>query len=134
MSDFALSLEISQSTHPITIWDDNLLLLVDDQRFPWMMIVPMIPKAREWTDLNLGQQHQALLHINKAYDLMNKFFKPEKINLGILGNIVPQLHIHIVGRHQKDVAWPGPVWGFGSPQPYHPNQKEELIMELRKKA
>ena len=129
-----MPLEISQSTHPITTWDGSALLLMNDQRFPWFMIVPMIPKAREWTDLNLAQQHQALIHINKAYDLMNRFFKPEKINLGILGNIVPQLHIHIVGRHQKDVAWPGPVWGFGSPEPYDHEEKEALIMQLRKVA
>ena len=77
--------------------------LMDDTRFPWLLLVPRVDGAAEWIDLDGGQQRLLLAEPGV-----------EKVNIGALGNIVRQLHVHIVGRHAGDAAWPGPVWGSGT--------------------
>jgi diadenosine tetraphosphate (Ap4A) HIT family hydrolase len=73
--------------------------LMNDARYRWLLLVPRVGGAVEWLDLDGGQQRLLLAEINQV---------------GALGNIVRQLHIHLVARHEGDAAWPGPVWGHGS--------------------
>jgi len=95
------------------------LRLMDDARFPWLVLVPRVPDAVEWIDLDGGAQRLLLAEINQAGRLLQANFAPiDKLNIGALGNIVRQLHIHIVGRRESDAAWPRPVWGSGAAQPY----------------
>ena len=95
------------------------LRLMDDARFPWLVLVPRVPDAVEWIDLEGGAQRLLLAEINQAGRLLQAHFAPiEKLNIGALGNIVRQLHIHIVGRRESDAAWPGPVWGVGTRSRY----------------
>ena len=88
--------------------------LMDDARFPWLLLVPRVDGAVEWIDLDGGQQRLLLAELNQASQLLRAEPGVEKVNIGALGNIVRQLHVHIVGRHAGDAAWPGPVWGSGA--------------------
>ncbi len=88
--------------------------LMDDTRFPWLLLVPRVDGAAEWIDLDGGQQRLLLAELNQASQLLRAEPGVEKVNIGALGNIVRQLHVHIVGRHAGDAAWPGPVWGSGT--------------------
>lgn len=88
--------------------------LMDDTRFPWLLLVPRVPGAAEWIDLDGGQQRLLLAELDQLSRLLRGEPGVEKINIGALGNIVRQLHVHVVGRHAGDPAWPGPVWGSGT--------------------
>ena len=87
--------------------------LMDDARFPWLLLVPRVPAACVWIDLVGGQQRLLLAEINQISQLLRVEPGVAKLNIGALGNIVRQLHVHLVGRHPDDPAWPGPVWGSG---------------------
>ena len=88
--------------------------LMDDARFPWLLLVPRVAGASEWIDLDGGQQRLLLAEINQLSQLLRAEPGVAKLNIGALGNIVRQLHVHLVGRHPGDPAWPGPVWGSGA--------------------
>lgn len=97
------------------------LRLMDDARFPWLLLVPRVPGATEWIDLDGASQRLLLAEINQAGALLRQHFAPiDKLNIGALGNIVRQLHVHVVGRREGDAAWPGPVWGAGARRSYGP--------------
>ena len=88
--------------------------LMDDTRFPWLLLVPRVAGATEWIDLDGNQQRLLLAEINQVSKLLRGEPGVWKLNIGALGNIVRQLHVHLVGRHEGDAAWPGPVWGSGA--------------------
>ncbi|MBS3960062.1 MAG: HIT family protein [Xanthomonadaceae bacterium] len=95
------------------------LRLVDDARFPWLVLVPRVAGAVEWIDLDGAAQRLLLAEINQAGVLLRQHFAPvDKLNIGALGNVVRQLHVHVVGRREGDAAWPGPAWGAGLRRPY----------------
>ena len=88
--------------------------LMNDARFPWLLLVPRVADASEWIDLDGNQQRLLLAEINQVSKLLCAEPGVQKLNIGALGNIVRQLHVHLVGRHEGDAAWPGPVWGSGT--------------------
>jgi diadenosine tetraphosphate (Ap4A) HIT family hydrolase len=90
--------------------------LIDDSRFPWLVLVPRVQGASEWIDLDGAQQRLLLAEINQLSHLLRAEPGVTKLNIGALGNIVRQLHVHLLGRHEGDPAWPGPVWGSGPAQ------------------
>lgn len=92
--------------------------LMNDARYPWLVLVPRVADVSEWLDLDGGQQRLLLAEINQAGALIRAEPGVQKLNIGALGNIVRQLHVHLVGRHEGDAAWPGPVWGHGTAQRY----------------
>ena len=97
--------------------------LQTDSRFPWVILIPRRPGARELEHLSAADRTRLMEEIILAGAAVRAIGaaigKPvEKLNVGALGNITPQLHIHVIGRRPDDAAWPGPVWGFGEAQPY----------------
>ena len=90
--------------------------LIDDTRFPWLLLVPRVAGAIEWIDLDGAQQRLLLAEIHRVGSLLRGEAAVEKLNIGALGNIVRQLHVHLIGRREGDAAWPGPVWGCGAMQ------------------
>lgn len=94
------------------------LLLMNDSRFPWLVLVPRRNGAREMIDLDQADQVQLFNEMQTVLKAVSIAFKPDKLNLGAIGNLVPQLHVHIIARFEKDAAWPSPVWGFGNSEPY----------------
>ena len=101
--------------------------LMDDTRFPWLLLVPRVADASEWLELDGAQQRLLLAEINRAGNLIRALPAVEKLNIGALGNIVRQLHVHLVGRHAGDAAWPGPVWGSGSALRHTPETLEMRV-------
>lgn len=92
--------------------------LIDDQRFPWLVLIPRQPNLSQWTDIPLPMQHDILNEIARVNAALHTRYVPDRLNHGVIGNLVPQLHIHCVARFTHDAAWPGVVWGFGQRRPY----------------
>lgn len=121
MNTAPLKLDPRLAADSVFIADGPLsqLRLMDDARFPWLLLVPRVPGAVEWVDLDGASQRLLLAEINQASALLRQHFAPiDKLNIGALGNIVRQLHVHVVGRREGDAAWPGPVWGAGPRRSY----------------
>jgi diadenosine tetraphosphate (Ap4A) HIT family hydrolase len=107
------------------------LRLVDDSRFPWLVLVPRLPDAVEWLDLDGSAQRLLLAEINLAGQLLRALGPVHKLNIGALGNVVRQLHVHVVARQEGDAAWPGPVWGSGPALRHQEAERLALVARLR---
>ena len=114
MTDFVLDPRLAADTAFIADGPLSQVRLMDDTRFPWLVLVPRVNGVSEWLELDGGQQRLLLAEINQAGQLIRAQPGVEKLNIGALGNIVRQLHVHLTGRHEGDPAWPGPVWGHGA--------------------
>ena len=103
------------------------VLLMNDARYPWIILVPERPDLVEMHDLN--DDDYALLsgEIREASKRMATFFGAHKMNVAALGNMVPQLHVHVIARQPDDAAWPAPVWGQGDAVPYKQDAAEERL-------
>jgi diadenosine tetraphosphate (Ap4A) HIT family hydrolase len=102
----------------VTDWPLCRVLLMNDQRFPWLVLVPRCTGATELYDLAEKDRVAAVEEVARAAHVLRHAMAADKINIGALGNLVPQLHLHVVARRTRDAAWPAPVWGFASPIPY----------------
>jgi diadenosine tetraphosphate (Ap4A) HIT family hydrolase len=116
VSDFELDPRLAADSAFVADGPLSQVRLMDDQRFPWLVLVPRVAAASEWIDLDGAQQRLLLAEINQVSRLLQQEPGVGKLNIGALGNIVRQLHIHLVARHEGDPAWPGPVWGSGPAQ------------------
>ena len=128
---FSLDPRLEQDT--IFILDGPLsrIGLMKDARFPWLIVVPRKTQAREWLDLNATEQALLQTEINAcAIALQEKFPDGEKLNIAALGNVVSQLHVHVILRNQHDAAWPNPVWGFGQRTLYTADAMKDLASHL----
>ncbi len=106
--------------------------LIDDCRWPWLLLIPMRDGLCEIFDLD-GQEQQLLAaETSHASAVLKRITGSEKINTGALGNTVQQLHVHIIARQQDDAKWPGQVWGFGSAEPYDKEKASTLIKQLQR--
>lgn len=106
------------------------LLLMNNSNFKWLVLVPEIKNAIEFTDLEFSKQINILNEVNIVAKILQNKFKPTKINIATLGNVVRQLHIHIIARFENDIAFPKPVWGFESKK-YQPKEAQYLIEEIK---
>src|SRR4249919_3291194 len=121
---FDLDGRLEADTHFIADGPLSQLRLIDDTRFPWLVLLPRLPGATEWLDVDGDAQRLLLAGINLAGRLLRAPGACDKINIGALGNIVRQLHVHVVARIDGDAAWPGPVWGAGATVPYDPSERD----------
>ena len=106
-------------------------LLMEDARYPWLILVPRRAGLSEITDLEPEARARLMEEMALAAAAVAALPGVEKINVGALGNVVRQLHVHVVGRRLGDAAWPGPVWGAGVPAPYEAAALEALRLTLR---
>ncbi|MGS1078679.1 HIT domain-containing protein [Pseudoxanthomonas beigongshangi] len=118
MSGFVLDSRLAADSVFIADGPLSQVRLMNDRRYPWLLLVPRVADVSEWLDLDGGQQRLLLAEINQAGALIRAVPTVQKLNIGALGNIVRQLHVHLIGRHEGDAAWPGPVWGQGAAEPY----------------
>lgn len=107
------------------------VLLRDDARFDWLILVPPRPALREMHDLPDADQAVLMREISLCARTVQALSGCEKINVGALGNIVSQLHVHVIGRHASDEAWPGPVWGVGERKAHDPQDLEACARAYR---
>jgi diadenosine tetraphosphate (Ap4A) HIT family hydrolase len=107
-----------------------------DARYPWIVLIPRVEGARELEDLSPEQRLQLMDEIVFASAAVRAVGQATgvpvgKLNVGQLGNVTPQLHLHVVGRRPGDPAWPGPVWGHGTAQPYAADVLERAAAAAR---
>ena len=130
-AQFELDPRLAADTAFVADWRLCRVLLMDDARFAWLILVPRRVHAVELDDLTSADQAILLSEINRAMDSLRAVSPCDKLNVGALGNIVRQLHVHVVARREDDAAWPGPVWGHAPAQPYGHAQQDALIAEIR---
>lgn len=106
------------------------VLLIRDRTYPWLILVPEREGLRDLDDLSEADRTQAMNEIDRVSKAMKAIFQPYKINVAALGNVVEQLHIHVVARFKEDPAWPAPVWGAHPPQDYEDAQRAALIERI----
>ena len=129
--DWHLHPQLADDTHPVASWPLSELRLMDDANHPWLILVPRVVEAVELVDLSPQQQAELLREIGVASRLLQSVFKPHKLNIAALGNLVPQLHVHVIARYQEDIAWPRPVWGMAAAKPYTEETLVRRIESLR---
>jgi diadenosine tetraphosphate (Ap4A) HIT family hydrolase len=118
MTDFALHEWLAADTVEITRWPLSLVLLMNDRNWPWLILVPCRPAIREIHELTEADQRALMTEIVRASRTLTQVVQPDKLNVAALGNVVPQLHVHVVARFSNDPAWPKPVWGALPPDRY----------------
>lgn len=128
---FQLDPRLAADTQVIGELTLSRLLLMDDARYPWLILVPRIVGARELIDLDSTDRHSLLTELTEVGRALEALVRPDKLNIAALGNVVPQLHVHLVARYVDDPAWPEPVWGRGMRVGYAPDARERRLTELR---
>jgi diadenosine tetraphosphate (Ap4A) HIT family hydrolase len=108
------------------------VLLMNDARWPWLVLVPRRQGLVELTDLEASDRAALVEEVAKAAGFLKAHAKADKINVGALGNVVRQLHVHVVARTVGDRGWPGPVWGIGGATAYELEEAHEFIGEARR--
>jgi len=102
-----------------------------DATYPWLVLSPMLHGLRDFHDVP-AEHHAALMgEITRASRALQQVYKPDKINVAALGNVTPQLHIHVIARFASDPAWAKPVWGIVPAKPYTPAALGETIAKIR---
>lgn len=131
MAAFHLHPRLEADTAFVADWPLSRVLLMKDARFPWLILVPRRADATELFDLAALDRAILIEEVARASQGLKRVTGAAKINLGALGNVVPQLHIHVVARSQRDAAWPGPVWGAGNAADYDKGGLHALVERLR---
>nr|WP_232925513.1 HIT domain-containing protein [Pseudomonas veronii] len=129
---FALDQRLQQDT--LTIGDFPLcrLLLSNDSNYPWFILVPRINGISEVFQLSVIDQQKLWNETTTLAQLLSEGFGADKMNIGALGNVVSQLHVHVIVRKRDDMAWPAPVWGKHPARPYTEEQVAAIRARLRK--
>lgn len=109
----------------------SLLLLMNDSQYPWTILVPRVEQVKEVIDLSTEQQQQLWCESAWLSRALQQQYRPDKLNIAALGNMVPQLHIHHIARFKHDVAWPQPVWGKYPPVPYTDSEASKQIEAIK---
>ena len=118
MSDFQLDERLHKDSVLLFTFDLCELRLMNDRRWPWLLLVPQRPGISEIFELDLYDQNMLALEVNLVGAALKKATGAEKINIAAIGNIVRQLHVHVIARTSGDANWPGPVGGHATPEPY----------------
>jgi diadenosine tetraphosphate (Ap4A) HIT family hydrolase len=106
-------------------------LLMNDANYPWLVLVPRRAGAVEIIDLDEEQQVQLMSEITLLARVLKDVIGCHKLNIAAIGNVVPQLHVHLVARRRDDAAWPRPVWGAVAARAYQPAERDQLVAAIR---
>jgi diadenosine tetraphosphate (Ap4A) HIT family hydrolase len=128
---FDLDPRLANDTAWLRDWPLCKVLLMNDRRYSWIVLVPRRSGVCEPFDLKRADQAQLWREVMHAGEILKAAAPCTKVNIGTLGNIVRQLHIHIVARNEGDFAWPGPVWGQGAPERFELAALESRIAAFR---
>lgn len=128
---FVMDHRLADSSFPLAEWDLCHIRLKNDKSWHWLYLVPALEGIREIYDLTAADQVLLVSEIARAAKAINDLFAPDKINTAALGNMVPQLHVHIFGRYNNDPAWPKPVWAVDVPEiPYSDAEAEAKVKQF----
>lgn len=128
---FQLHERLAADTHKLGESRLCNVLLMNDNTWPWVILVPRVSGIREIYELPIVQQQRLLFESSALSEGMMELFRGDKMNVAALGNMVPQLHLHHIVRYQGDPAWPGPVWGKQPPVPYTDDQLVNVKAKLQ---
>lgn len=131
MAAFSLDPRLANDTLDLGRLGICRVLLMKDARYPWLILVPERAGLSELIELTPADETSVWQTIRLVSEALKEVSTPLKLNIGALGNVVRQLHIHIVARNEGDEAWPGPVWGKGTAVPYEYTKRDTLIAALR---
>jgi diadenosine tetraphosphate (Ap4A) HIT family hydrolase len=109
------------------------VLVIQDANYPWLLLVPRRPDIVEVLDLDEVEQAQLMTETTRVARALREITKCDKLNIAALGNVVPQLHVHVIARRKTDAAWPRPVWGVVPPVNHDPEELKQFISAIRKK-
>jgi diadenosine tetraphosphate (Ap4A) HIT family hydrolase len=132
-ADWSLHPQLQKDT--IDIGDLPLcrVLVIKDANYPWLLLVPRRPETVEIIDLDEVGQAQLMTEISRVARALKEITKCDKLNIAALGNVVPQLHVHVIARRSSDAAWPRPVWGVAPPLAHDAEEVQHFISALRRK-
>lgn len=133
MSDFELDKRLANDSTLVAEGPLSQVRLMNDERFPWLLLVPRVAGATEWIDLDGDQQDRLRTELNRVSRALKQEDGVQKINIGTLGNIVRQLHFHVIGRHEGDPAWPGPVWGSGQAHRFPADLLQQRVLHWKER-
>ena len=132
MSGFVLDDRLANDSISITMTGLCDLRLMKDRRWPWLVLVPRRPGISEIFELTPLDQTLLTFETDLVASSLKSITGATKINIGALGNIVRQLHVHVIARSEGDANWPGPVWGFGKAEPYEEEELRAFVTRLQK--
>ena len=136
----ATSAAVDAASHVLQLAKDGVvmgelplssLLLLNDSRYPWFVLVPRREEISEIYQLEEAEQQQLWRESSQLGRFLMASFNGDKLNIGALGNLVPQLHLHHIVRYRSDATWPGPVWGVGTAKPYSDGELEAMRLRCR---
>lgn len=129
---FILHERLEADTVFITDWQLCRVLLLNDANYPWLVLVPRRHGVSELHELDRDDRQMLVEEMADAAHRLQNHVKAKKMNVAALGNVVPQLHVHVVARFEDDPAWPRPIWGVVPTLPYEPEALEAKVAELRR--
>jgi len=129
---FTLDPRLAADTAPVGDLALSRVLLMNDANYPWLILVPRLPDVTELIDLEENAQVQLTAEIARASAALKAVTACDKLNVAALGNVVPQLHVHVIARRRDDAAWPKPVWGAAPAKVYAPAARDALIAALQR--
>lgn len=130
MTEFALHPQIAADTFPVTELQLSSARLMRDANYPWLLLVPRITYAIDVVDMTAGDRALLVDEIVKASAALRATVPCDKLNVATLGNVVAQMHVHVIARRRDDVSWPKPVWGAVPAKAYGVGEGEALAAQL----
>lgn len=124
--------QLDKDTTPLGDLPLSRVLVINDANYPWLLLVPRRPGVAEIIELDEVEQAQLMTEIGRVARALNEVTGCDKLNIAALGNVVPQLHVHIIARRKNDPAWPKPVWGVAPARSHDPGALDRFMTELRK--
>jgi len=128
---FKLDAQLGRDTVPVGDLPLSHVLLVEDSNYRWLILVPRQPGITELIDLSAADRAVLMEEIATVSRVIKDVAGCDKLNVAALGNVVAQLHVHVIARRKADPAWPKPVWGVVPPRPYSPDTRAALLKALR---
>ena len=132
-ANWTLHPQLERDTVPIGDLALCRALLINDANYPWMLLVPRRPGVVEIIDLSEAEQATLMAEIAQASKVIKVMTGCAKINVAALGNVVPQLHVHVIARGRSDPAWPKPLWGAVPPIVYSESALRSVLADLRER-
>jgi diadenosine tetraphosphate (Ap4A) HIT family hydrolase len=132
--DFVVDGQIQKDSLWLADWPLSSLYLKNEANFPWLLLVPRVKDAQEIHQLSIENRYQLMDEITALSKIIEETFVPDKLNIAYLGNMVPQLHVHLVARYKEDILWPQGIWqSYKGVKLYSPERLEKIRRVLIKK-
>ena len=130
MAEFQLNERLEADSHPVCALELCDVRLMNDSRYVWLLLIPRRAGLSEWHDLSAGEAAQLSAEISQTSGTLKALTGATKINVAAIGNMVRQMHVHVVARHENDETWPGTVWNAGQAKPYDATAREAQCNEI----